>query len=45
MSAVRPARRRPAWVLSDKGYGYPRVRAWCERRAEVRACAHGRAHT
>ncbi|MGP1347483.1 MAG: transposase [Phycisphaerales bacterium] len=32
MDAVRPRRRRPMWVLGDKGYSYPRVRAWCERR-------------
>jgi len=32
MSAVRPKYRRPTWVLGDKGYSYPRVRSWCERR-------------
>jgi len=31
MDAVRPKRRRPTWVLGDKGYSYPRVREWCER--------------
>jgi transposase len=32
MAAVRSRRRRPTWVLGDKGYGYPRVREWYERR-------------
>ena len=32
MAAVRPRRRRPTRVLGDKGYSYPRVRRWCERR-------------
>lgn len=32
MDAVRPKHRRPMWVLGDKGYSYPRVRRWCERR-------------
>jgi len=32
MNAVRPKRRRPMWVLGDKGYSYPRIRKWCERR-------------
>lgn len=32
MASVRPRRRRPMWVLGDKGYSYPRVRRWCERR-------------
>ena len=32
MNAVRPKRRRPTWVLGDKGYSYPSVRRWCERR-------------
>ncbi len=32
MDAVRPRRRRPTWILGDKGYSVPRIRAWCERR-------------
>jgi transposase len=32
MDAVRPRRRRPMWVLGDKGYSYARIREWCERR-------------
>lgn len=32
MAAVRPKRRRPMWILGDKGYSYRRVRRWCERR-------------
>ena len=32
LSTVRPGRRRPTWVLGDKGYSYPRGRRWCERR-------------
>ena len=32
MDAVRPKRRRPTWVLGDKGYSYPKIRKWCERR-------------
>lgn len=32
MSEVRPKYRRPTWVLGDKGYSYPRIRKWCERR-------------
>ncbi|MFT5422760.1 MAG: transposase [Phycisphaerales bacterium] len=32
MNTVRPKSRRPMWVLGDKGYSYPRVREWCERR-------------
>ena len=32
MSAVRPKRRRPMWVLGDKGYDSARIRSWCERR-------------
>jgi len=32
VQSVRPKRRRPIWILGDKGYSYPRVRQWCERR-------------
>jgi len=32
MASVRPKRRRPMWVLGDKGYGYRCVRRWCEAR-------------
>ncbi len=32
MGAVKPKRRRPMWVLGDKGYSYRRIREWCERR-------------
>lgn len=32
MESVRPRRRRPKCVLGDKGYSYPRVRRWCQRR-------------
>lgn len=32
MDAVRPKYRRPMWVLGDKGYSYPNIRTWCERR-------------
>lgn len=32
MDAVRPKRHRPTWVLGDKGYSYPRVRQWYDRR-------------
>ena len=32
MNAVKPSRQRPMWVLGDKGYSYPRIRRWCERR-------------
>lgn len=32
MDAVRPKHRRPMWVMGDKGYSYPRIRAWCEKR-------------
>jgi len=32
MAAVRPRYRKPMWVMGDKGYSYPAVRRWCERR-------------
>lgn len=32
IASVRTARRRPTWIAGDKGYSYPRIRAWCERR-------------
>jgi len=32
MNAVRPTRRKPMWVLGDKGYSAARIRAWCEQR-------------
>ena len=32
IASVRPKNRRPMWIAGDKGYSYPRVRAWCERR-------------
>ncbi|TVQ74962.1 MAG: hypothetical protein EA380_11795 [Phycisphaeraceae bacterium] len=32
LTTVCSKRRRPLWILGDKGYSYPRVRRWCERR-------------
>jgi len=32
IASVRATRRRPIWIAGDKGYSYPRIRAWCERR-------------
>lgn len=32
MAAVRPRYRRPMWVMGDKGYSYPTIRRWCEKR-------------
>lgn len=32
MGAVRPRRRKPMWVLGDKGYDSAKIRSWCERR-------------
>lgn len=32
METIRPKRHRATWVLGDKGYSYPRIRTWCERR-------------
>ena len=32
IASVRPKSRRPIWIAGDKGYSYPRVRRWCERR-------------
>jgi len=32
IGTVRPKRRKPIWIAGDKGYSFPRIRAWCERR-------------
>lgn len=32
IASVRPKRRKSMWIAGDKGYSYPRVRRWCERR-------------
>ena len=32
MESVRPRRRRPEFVLGDRGYSVPRIRRWCGRR-------------
>jgi len=31
-ASVRATRRRPIWIAGDKGYSFPRIRAWCARR-------------
>ena len=32
IASMRPKNRRPMWIAGDKGYRYPRVRRWYQRR-------------